>query len=161
MLRYICTRYVSVVSGGHLGHLSWWYSNVPGPLHDVPRDIALYILIANWEICLNVYNMGMLYIIRSGFLMWIQLWVHFAIGQPIMVIFRIGTYIYAFCIKFQCEFNCDAHFAIELSYYSNFRINTYVYAFCIKFNVNSTTGSLLIKRLFHNINIDTSEPLYW
>jgi hypothetical protein len=47
------------------------------------------------------------------------------LDQPIMVIFRIGTYIYAFCIKFQYEFNCDAHFAIELPYYSNF-YNQYI-----------------------------------
>jgi hypothetical protein len=46
--------------------------------------------------------------------------------QPIMVIFRISTYVYAFCIKFQCEFNYDACFAIRLTYCGNFQ-NEHIY----------------------------------
>jgi len=43
-------------------------------------------------------------------------------------------YIYAFCIKFQCEFNCDVYFAIGLTYYGNFENwHIYIYTFGIKF----------------------------
>jgi len=112
----ICTRYVSVVSGV-IGHLSWWYSNVPGPLYDVQGILPYIYWLPNLEMYLNVYNMGMLYIVRIGYQCEFNCDCPFLqIGLPIMVIFRIGTYIYAFCIKFQCEFNCNAHFAIELPY---------------------------------------------
>ena len=114
----ICTRYVSVVSGDHLGHLSWWYSNIPGPLHDVPRDIALYIYwLPNWKMCLNVYNVGHIIYRQDQFFNMNSTLM--SILQLDLIIFRIGIYICAFCIKFQYEFNCDVHFAIGLIYYGN------------------------------------------
>jgi len=64
--------------------------------------------------------------------------VHFAIGLTYYVIFRIGTYIYAFCIKFKCEFNCDVHFAIGLPIMVIFRIGHIYMHFALNFSVNST-----------------------
>ena len=65
-----------------------------------------------------------------------------------MVIFRISTYVYAFCIKFQCEFNYDACFAIRLTYCGNFQNeHIYIYAFCIKFRCEFNHDACLISQL--------------
>jgi hypothetical protein len=67
--------------------------------------------------CLNVYNVGHIIYRQDRF---------FNVNSTLMsilqldlIIFRIGIYICAFCIKFQYEFNCDVHFAIGLIYYGN------------------------------------------